>query len=272
MPAVEFTRPSLEANYELNHHPFAGPATGEIDNTDGIENTAHAKSRDTIGVDWLYTIAGQLAGGETLDEVFASAFNFITALVDCEMCLAHVLQGGKFEQWVWKIPERKNEASLSLEPDVRNSLALHKSPIAISGKSREDRRVRTFGDWDPDGEVFISVPLLFRARLVGAISFRHAPRVYTASEAKLLSAIGFVIGADIGVSLAEAENAALREDLETRKLVQRGQGLLQRDLRISEQQAYLILEHLSRQRRKPVKEIARAIVLGDEVKRGAVVT
>ena len=128
-------------------------------------------------------------------------------------------------------------------------MAEQRVPIALSRDPAKEHRFKLFAQWSCDpGETFISVPLLSRKKLVGAINFRHTPRVYTEREVKLLSIIGFIMGADIGISLAEAENAALREDLEARKVVERGNGLLQRDLRVSEQQAYLILEHLSRQR------------------------
>ncbi|HKR83211.1 MAG TPA: GAF and ANTAR domain-containing protein [Terriglobales bacterium] len=225
---------------------------------------------NTFAIDSLHPIGSQIAAGETLDEVLASALRFIKALVHSDSSIAYVLQGGKFEPWVWQTREAVREPAPSLSQEVQRALAEHRVPIALSRDLAEDRRVRVFHQWSRDsGESFVSVPLLSRKNLVGAINFRHAPRAYSEREVKLLSTIGFIIGADIGISLAEAENAMLREDLETRKLVERGKGLLQRDFRVSEQQTYLILEHLSRQRRKSMEEVARAIILGDEVKRGA---
>jgi uroporphyrinogen-III synthase len=61
-------------------------------------------------------------------------------------------------------------------------------------------------------------------------------------------------------------NSSLTEQLETRKIVERAKGILQRDFGLSEEQAYLALQRQSRQRRKAMKEIAEAIVLSDEVK------
>jgi uroporphyrinogen-III synthase len=49
-------------------------------------------------------------------------------------------------------------------------------------------------------------------------------------------------------------------------VVERAKGILQRDLGLSEEQAYLALQRQSRQTRKAMKEIAEAIVLSDEVK------
>ena len=44
--------------------------------------------------------------------------------------------------------------------------------------------------------------------------------------------------------------------------------LLQRDLGLTEEDAYLTIQRQSRQRRKSKKEIAEAIILGDDLRRG----
>jgi uroporphyrinogen-III synthase len=50
-------------------------------------------------------------------------------------------------------------------------------------------------------------------------------------------------------------------------VLDRAKGILQRDLGISEQEAYLTIQRQSRQRRKSKRELAEAIVLGDELRR-----
>jgi uroporphyrinogen-III synthase len=51
-----------------------------------------------------------------------------------------------------------------------------------------------------------------------------------------------------------------------RKIVQDATRILQRDLGISEEEAYLTLQKQSRERRKSMREIADAILLSDEIK------
>jgi uroporphyrinogen-III synthase len=53
---------------------------------------------------------------------------------------------------------------------------------------------------------------------------------------------------------------------ETRKIVERAKGVMQRDLKISEEEAYLTLQRESRQRRKSMREVAEAILLNDEIR------
>ena len=82
----------------------------------------------------------------------------------------------------------------------------------------------------------------------------------------MISAVGFLVGAEIELARLEEANFTLAEQLQTRKLVERAKGILQRDLGLSEEQAYLALQRQSRQKRRPMKEIAEAIVLSDDVR------
>jgi len=75
------------------------------------------------------------------------------------------------------------------------------------------------------------------------------------------------VGAEIEMARLEGENSSLLEKLETRKLLERAKGILQRDLGIDEEQAYLTLQRQSRQKRKSLREIAEAVVLGEEIRR-----
>src|SRR5437870_10370296 len=64
----------------------------------------------------------------------------------------------------------------------------------------------------------------------------------------------------------ESERSALSDRLETRKLVERAKGILQRELRITEEEAYRTIRRESQDRRISMKEIAESIVLNDELK------
>jgi uroporphyrinogen-III synthase len=67
----------------------------------------------------------------------------------------------------------------------------------------------------------------------------------------------------------ETANSQLSERLETRKLLERAKGILQRDMNTTEEHAYLTIQQQSRQTRKSMKQIAEAIILSEEVKRSS---
>jgi len=86
------------------------------------------------------------------------------------------------------------------------------------------------------------------------------------------------IGEQLGVAIAKAalqeENQRLleatlemRRELETRKLVERAKGILQRKRQLTEEEAYMRLREQSRRLRRPMKELAEAIILNEELER-----
>ena len=93
----------------------------------------------------------------------------------------------------------------------------------------------------------------------------RAAHVYSEREVTLISTVGFLVGAEIEMACLEKEKLQLVDQLEVRKLVERAKGILQRELKISEPQAYEVLQRQSQQRRKPMKDIAEAIVLSHAV-------
>jgi len=66
--------------------------------------------------------------------------------------------------------------------------------------------------------------------------------------------------------MLESEKSALSDRLETRKVVERAKGILQREYTISEEEAYRTIQRESQQRRKSMKEIAESIILNDDLK------
>jgi hypothetical protein len=83
----------------------------------------------------------------------------------------------------------------------------------------------------------------------------------------VLETLGFLVGATVERARLESENAHLLDRLETRKVVERAKGILQRDMQLSEEDAYLTLQRESRQRRKSMREVAEAIVLSEDLKK-----
>lgn len=224
----------------------------------------------------FFKIAEHVCKGDTIDETLASAVEFATEFLSCDECCTYVRQGDELVPWVWKHVNHGAlpRTALSVYEGFAVAVGEQRTPIAISAGSGESVAFKAFEDWSRDpGETFVCTPLLSRAQLVGAIALRHwNPRVYRRHEFNFLSSIGYVIGADLGITRLEEENASFLLELETRKLVERGKGILQRDLGMSDQEAHLALQHQSQQKKRSIKEIAQAIILGAEVRQSVIQT
>jgi uroporphyrinogen-III synthase len=84
---------------------------------------------------------------------------------------------------------------------------------------------------------------------------------------EMMATAALLAGAEIERVRLAGENEQLTQRLLARKIVERAKGILQRNLQLGEEEAYLMLQRESRKRRKPMKEVAEAIVLGEDVKK-----
>jgi signal transduction protein with GAF and PtsI domain len=232
-----------------------------------------APAADKANVDFLHEIGSRMAAAEPLEGVLGRVVEFTPAVVNCDSCFIYVLEDGDLVLRASKNPHQEvvNRLKLRMGQGITGWVAEHREPVAVSQDASQDPRFQYFNELPEDTyEAFLSVPLLSRGRLVGVINVQHRqPHVHNAEEIRLISTIGFLVGAEIEMARLESENSNLYELLETRKLIERAKGILQRDLGLDEEHAYLALQQQSRRTRQRLKDIAEAIVLTDQVKRGS---
>ena len=221
-------------------------------------------------VDLLHEISVRLSTGEGFHEVLARVVDFATDLVKCDSCLVYVLEDDELVLRASKSPHPDvvDRLKLRVGQGITGWVAQHREPVAIPENAAHDPRFQFFHELPEDSyEAFLSVPLMSRGRVVGVINLQHKQHhVYRRREIRMISAVGFLVGAEIELARLEEANSTLSEQLQTRKIVERAKGILQRDLGLNEEQAYLALQRQSRQKRRPMKEIAEAIVLSDDVR------
>jgi uroporphyrinogen-III synthase len=227
-----------------------------------------------IGIDphvaLLHEMTARIAMDAPLPNVLSDAVACVTSVVKCDSCFIYVLEQDQLVLRASKNPhpESLNRLKLKLGSGITGWVAEHRQPVAIASRAFQDRRFLTFNELPEDRfEAFLSVPVLSRGKVVGVINLQNrTPLAYSEREIKLVAMIGFLIGAQLERARLEEENQSLSNRLETRKSLERAKGILQRDLKINEEDAYLMLQRQSQQRRKPMKEIAEAIILSQLVK------
>ena len=237
----------------------------------GVPPPGGGRDADIADIEALHEIGSRFASADSFHAVLARVVEFASSVVQCDSCFVYVLENESLVLRASKTPHPDvvDRLTLRLGQGITGWVAEHRQPVAVGEHAWEDSRFQTFNELPEDRyEAFLSVPVLSRGKLVGVINLQHRrPHEHTRREIQLISMIGFLVGAEIEVARLEGENSQLNERLETRKTVERAKGILQRDLGISEEDAYLTIQRQSRQRRKSKKEIAEAIILGDELRR-----
>jgi uroporphyrinogen-III synthase len=176
------------------------------------------------------------------------------------------------------VPHAADLGSLRMKigEGITGWVVANKSVVALASNAGADSRFKRFRELVEDTyEAFLSVPLLSRGEVIGVVNAHHRePHEHTREETATLVFIGEQLGVAISRSLLEEDKARLLEEtlqmkseLETRKLVERAKGILQQKNAISEEEAYLRLRNQSRRLRRPMKDLAEAIILADDLTR-----
>ncbi len=223
-------------------------------------------------MDFLHEISSRMAAADSLHLVLDRIVDFITSVIPCDSCFIYVLEGENLMLRASKNPHADliDHIRVEVGQGVTGWVAKHRQPVAIASAASNDPRFKAFKNIPEDHfEAMLCTPILCAGRVVGVINLQHRMSYrHTNEQVRLLSTLGFLVGAEIERARLETENTQLTSRLETRKAVDRAKSVLQRDLSLNEEDAYQMMQKESRQRRKSMREIAEAILLAEDLRRG----
>lgn len=226
---------------------------------------------DRSEITLLTKIAARMSSAAPLHEVLKDVLEFVAGVANCDSCMVYMLESEELVLRASKNPppEVVGRLRMKVGQGIAGWVAEHREPVVVTRGAYEDPRFKLFNKLPEDRyEAFLSVPLVSGGRLVGVINLQNrATHSYSKREIGLVVTLGFLVGAEVERARLERENLGLVDRLEARKIVERAKGILQRDLQVNEEDAYLTLQRESRQRRKSMKEVAEAIILSDDLKR-----
>jgi uroporphyrinogen-III synthase len=231
-------------------------------------------------LDLLHRISGIVSSQLSLDEMLGEVLGLTVQVTSCDACLVYLIEKDTDEVVLRasQLPHARELGSLRMKigEGVTGWVAEHKSVVALASDAASDQRFKRFSRLVEDTyQAFLSVPLVSGGEVIGVVNVHHRePHHHTTEEISLLTFIGEQMGNAIARAKLVEENQRLQEmaeearrELETRKVVERAKGILQRNHNLTEEEAYLRLRGESRRMRRPMKELAEAIILAEELNR-----
>jgi len=228
----------------------------------------------------LHRISNIVSSELSLDEMLGEIVGLTVQVTDCDACLVYLIERETDEVVLRasQVPHAADLGNLRMKvgEGITGWVAEHKSVVALPSKAASDTRFKRFQALVEDTyEAFLSVPLVSGGEIIGVINVHHRePHDHTADEISLLTFVGEQMGGAISKSVLAEANARLLEEtlemkrqLETRKVVERAKGILQQRYSLTEEEAYLRLRNESRRLRRPMKELAEAIILAEDLSR-----
>ncbi len=231
---------------------------------------AQMTSSEHGDIEVLHEIGERIAAADPLSKVLKLVVEFVSAVVKCDSCFIYVLDGAELILRASQNPhdEVVDQLKIRMGQGITGWVAENRRPVAIGQNASLDPRFQTFHELPEDRyQAFLSVPIHCRDKLVGVINVQHRePHEYSRREIHLISTIGFLVGPEIELARLEAESMKSSELAEARRTVETAQKVLARMMSIDEDEAYLLLQRESRERRKSMKQLAEAILLVDSLR------
>jgi signal transduction protein with GAF and PtsI domain len=164
-------------------------------------------------------------------------------------------------------PEYVKDRSLNLDEGVVGYVITHKRPITIknvlrSKRFKEKEMARKLGLVS-----MIGIPLQLKdEKIIGVLNcFTVSPHIFSKTEINLLTAVANQAVLAIMNTELMVKTKVIKEELETRKMVERAKEILVRRRSMDVNSAFRWIQKRSMDSRKSMREVAEAILLSEDL-------
>ena len=238
----------------------------------------HAHTPEEVA---LLTFLGEQIGGaialSTLAQRSSSALRRIEALsavnraISAESYLDRILQtiaatlAQSFDVplcTIWLADDDRRELTAKASNDAAEQPAVKMDESELGRVLLEGRTLVL------DDGALLAAPLFARDKATGAITVHPSgPRSFDEDDIEFLQVVAGLAAIAVENARLMSETEEMKRTLETRKLVERAKGILQYKHNLTEEEAYLRLRNESRRLRRPMRDLAEAVILADDMSR-----
>ena len=161
-----------------------------------------------------------------------------------------------------------NKNPLKVGEGIAGRVALENKPAAVENiLVSEDYKYKDIAL--KEGLVsMLSVPLHVKHNVVGVLNiYTSNSHKFSEYEINFLSTVADQASIVIENYRLVVESQVIRQELETRKALEKAKGLIMRELGISENEAFKKIQKYSMDNRKSMREVAEAIIMSSEMKK-----
>jgi signal transduction protein with GAF and PtsI domain len=229
-------------------------------------------------VSLLHRISSIVSSNLSLEEMLGEIVGLTAQVTECDACLVYLMDhdANEIVLRASQVPHAAalGELRMKIGEGVTGWVAEHKSVVALAENASSDPRFKRFPSLIEDTyEAFLSVPIVSGGETIGVINVHHRQsHSHSTDEIALLVFVGEQMGGVVSKSLLEEEKAqlvqekmAIQRQLEERKLVERAKGIIQQKYNTTEEDAYFRLRNQSRRLRRPMRDLAEAIILAEDL-------
>ncbi|HEY5594560.1 MAG TPA: GAF and ANTAR domain-containing protein, partial [Nitrospiria bacterium] len=227
--------------------------------------------KKAMQIETLSLVSKTIASNRYLKEILQLIVAMTAEMMNSTICSIMLLDEDKQELEIVATQslseEYRKKPNLKVGQSISGRAVKEKRPIAVLDVTREPGYM--YADLARKEGLcsLLSVPMMIRDRAVGVTnSYTSHEHTFYDEEIKILQAVANQAAVAIENTKLIRRSNEMQEALENRKIVERAKGVLMREKKIAEEEAFRILQRQSMNTRKSMKEIAEAVILASEIK------
>jgi len=220
----------------------------------------------------LTKISKAIASDVYLEDVLRLVVTVIAELMDSNICSLMLLDEKKKELVI------RATQSISDEYNKKPHLKVGEG---IAGRVMQINKPLTVLDVTKEKEYkhkdiakkeglcsLLCVPLAVKGKVIGVINcYTSKPHEFSETETNILSSVAHQAAVAIENTELLVKTKVIQEELEARKKIERAKGILMKEEKKSEEEAYQKMRKYSMDNRKTMREVADAIILASDMRK-----
>jgi len=211
-----------------------------------------------------------IASGKYLEEMLQLIVRMIAEMMQARVCSIMLVDTQKNELVIKAAKASSDEYWRKPNLKIGNSLisrvVREKAPLMVRDVTKEAAYQYPELATKEGLRSLLSVPMILKNDVIGLINVYSAEeKIFSNEDLRVLAAVADQAALAFENTKLTVAVQASREALETRKLVERAKSILQKQGKLSEEEAYKRLQQQSMKTRRTMREIAEAVILAREL-------
>jgi len=220
----------------------------------------------------LADISRAVASEQYLEDILKLIVMVTAGVTGYEICSLWLVEGERRDKIHLKAtqaiePEYVKDRTLNINEGVVGYVVTHKTPFIIDNvlndpRFKEKAMAKTLGLVSMAG-----IPMQIKNKdIIGVLNcFTAEPHEFSETEVNLITAVAHQAAVAIHNTQLAMDAKVIREELETRKLVERAKEVLMRKRQLPVDEAFRLIQKRSMDSRKPLREVAEAVLLSEDL-------
>jgi len=235
-----------------------------------LETLRKENARLSKQIDTLAQVSKLVAGESFIEEILRLIVSIAAESLGFKIISLMLLDEGKKSLSIaatQSLSEKyRKKPPVPIEKSLSGRAVLEGKPIAIYDVREEpDYRYPEIAREEGLSSL-LSTPMTVGDDCLGVLNcYTQEPHRFTETEIRMVASVAHQAAVAIENTRLKERAKASQDELESRKLVERAKGILMKEFKLSEEEAFREMRKSAMDRRKSMKEIAEAIILSREL-------